>query len=119
MGIRLGDAGEDLAVRSLMERGYRIVERNYRCALGEIDCVALDGRTLVFVEIKTRRSDACGGPFEAVDARKQRRMTRLARHYAAARGLQDAAQRFDVVAVWMDGGRPRLEVCRNAFDATD
>jgi putative endonuclease len=99
MTRELGDRGEELAVRHLRSLGYRIVERNYRCRLGEIDCVALHGKTLVFVEVKARRTDAFGGPLEAVDTRKRRRMTRLARHCAQEKKLSDVAQRFDMVAV--------------------
>jgi len=115
----LGDRGEELAVRHLRSLGYRIVERNYRCRLGEIDCVAVHGRTLVFLEVKARRTDEFGGPLEAVDARKRRRMTRLARYYAQQKNLVDVAQRFDVVAVWFEGGRPRVELYASAFEAED
>ena len=115
----LGALGEDLAVEHLRRRGYRIVERNYRCRLGEIDCVAIHGRTLVFLEVKTRASDAFGGPLEAVDARKRRRLTRLAQYYVREKGVEGVAQRFDVVAVWMEGGRPRVEVYENAFEALE
>ena len=119
MTRQLGDRGEELAVQHLRSLGYRIVERNYRCRLGEIDCVAVHGKTLVFLEVKARRTDEFGGPLEAVDARKRRRMTRLARHYAQVKRLTDVAQRFDVVAVWFDGGKPRVELYTNAFEAED
>lgn len=120
MTKRLGDLGEELAVRHLRSLGYRVVERNYRCPLGEIDCVAVQGKTLVFLEVKARRSDEFGGPLEAVDRRKRRRMTRLARYYALERRLTDVAQRFDVVAVWFEeGGVPRVEVIPNAFEAEE
>ena len=116
---KLGDKGEDLAVRHLVKAGYRILERNYRCRLGEIDCVATLGRTLVFLEVKTRRSDDYGGPLEAVDRRKQKKMMALARHYTMARSIADVPQRFDVVAVWLDGDAPRIQVYENAFEAED
>lgn len=119
MTRELGELGENLAVRHLQSLGYRIVERNYRCRWGEIDCVALQGKTLVFLEVKARRTDEFGGPLEAVDGRKRRRMTRLARHYAQLKNLTDVAQRFDVVAVWFEGGKPRVELYANAFDAED
>lgn len=115
----LGDRGEAIATRHLERSGYRIVQRNYRCSLGEIDCIAVQGKTLVFLEVKTRRSDDYGGPLEAVDRRKRRKMTRLARHYAAAKGLTDVPQRFDVVAVWIEGAVPRIQVYENAFEAED
>ena len=115
----LGDAGERLAVSRLEGLGYRILDRNYRCPVGEIDCVAVKDRTLVFLEVKARRTADYGGPLEAVDRRKRRKMTRLARYYTLAKGLDDVPQRFDVVAVWFDGTVPRVEVYENAFEAED
>ncbi len=103
--------GEDAAVRHLEASGYRIVCRNYRCRLGELDIVAWDGPTLVFVEVKTRRgAGAC--PEEAVDGWKRARLARIARHYLASRGLGEVDCRFDVVAVG-EGGV--LRVIRDAF----
>lgn len=119
MTKRLGDLGEDLAARHIERQGYRIIERNYRCPLGEIDCVAVQGRTLVFLEVKARRTGEYGGPLEAVDTRKRRRMTRLARYYAMEKRLDNVPQRFDVVAVWLQGNRARIEVYENAFEAVD
>ncbi len=119
MKKRLGDLGEDLAARHLRALGYRIIERNYRCPLGEIDCVAVQGNTLVFLEVKARQSTRYGGPLEAVDQKKRRKMTRLARYYAMEQGVHDLPQRFDVVAVWFQGGEPHLEVYENAFEAED
>ena len=115
----LGARGETLAEAHLRKIGYRIVERNYRCKLGEIDCVAVQGRTLVFLEVKARRSDEFGGPLAAVDQRKRRKLTRLAQHYVAARGLHDTPCRFDVVGVWFTGDGPRVEVIANAFEAEE
>lgn len=69
---RLGAFYEDRAARLLEERGYWILEKNYRCRIGEIDLIARDGRTLVFIEVKYRRTDSFGRPEEAVDARKQK-----------------------------------------------
>lgn len=119
MTKRLGALGEDLAAKHLQERGYRILERNYRCRVGEIDCVAVKDRTLVFLEVKARSHGGYGGPLEAVDARKRRKVTRVAQCYLLEKNLHDVPQRFDVVAVWFEGGRPRVEVYENAFDAED
>ena len=116
---RLGQAGERAAAAFLERRGYRILDRNYRCRYGEIDCVAVHRGTLVFLEIKTRSSLAYGPPHEAVDLRKRRRLTRIARHYARQKGLLDVPQRFDVVSVHWEGGAPRIELFQNAFDALD
>jgi len=119
MRKHLGDLGEEIAARHLKALGYRIVERNYRCRLGEIDCVAVKGNTLVFLEVKSRQSARYGGPVEAVDRRKRRKMTRLARYYALQKAVHDVPQRFDVVAVWFVDGEPRIEVYENAFEAED
>jgi putative endonuclease len=116
---RLGAAGEAAAEGALRRRGYTIVERNFRCRLGEVDLIALDGRTVVFVEVKTRRRPAAGSPFDAVDARKQRQIVRAAECYLAARRLQDRAVRFDVVAVWPAGDGFACELRQDAFAADD
>lgn len=112
----LGAEGEGAAVCFLRRRGYAILERNYRCALGEVDVVALDGRTLVFVEVKTRTQDGCGTPFEAVDRRKQRQIVRTAQHFICRHDLHDRDVRFDVVGVWRDGRRLACELIPNAFE---
>jgi putative endonuclease len=95
-----------------------IVARSQRNALGEIDLVAVDGRTIVFVEVKTRTSGEAGHPVEAVDADKQRRLTRLALGYLKRHDLLEYRARFDIVAViWPpDASRPVIEHYRNAFE---
>ena len=96
----LGQAGEAAAVRFLRRRGFVILARNLRSPLGEIDLLARDGPTLVFVEVKTRRGAGWGAPPEAgVDARKRARLARLALGYLAARRLGERSCRFDVVGV--------------------
>ena len=114
---QLGKAGEDLACRELERRGYAILARRYRRRGGEIDIIARDGPTLVFVEVKARDSDGFGEPAEAVTALKQLRMTRLATDYIIRQRLADCPCRFDVVAIQFDGGAPVVEVFQNAFDA--
>ena len=91
--------GEDAAAAYLERIGLTIVERNWRCTSGEADIVALDGPTLVIVEVKTRKSAAAGSPEEAVSATKQRRLVRVARHYLSHAGLENADVRFDVIAI--------------------
>jgi putative endonuclease len=116
----LGKRGEAVAARYLRRRRYRIVGRGVRTGLGELDLVAIDGRTVVFVEVKTRQTGEQGHPAEAVDLTKQRKLTLLATSYLKRHGLLSHAARFDVVAVtWPDGRRPRVEHIRNAFDAVD
>jgi putative endonuclease len=113
----LGQRGEKLAARWLRRQSYKIVARGSRGALGEIDLVAVDGRTVVFVEVKTRRSQDAGHPADAVDKEKQRRLTRLAVAYLRRHGLLEYPARMDVVAItWPEGrGRPTIEHFRNAF----
>lgn len=95
----LGKLGERLATNALERRGYRVVERNFRCPAGEIDLVAEEGQDLVFVEVKTRRGTPCGLPEEAVDARKARKLREVAGHYLALHNLPECSWRIDVVAV--------------------
>jgi len=114
----LGAGGEALAEEFLRRGGYAILERNFRSRRGEIDIVALDGGTVVFVEVKTRRSCACGGAAEAVDARKQRRVVEAARYYLHRNGATDRDCRFDVIAVELgrSDGQDITHI-RNAFNA--
>jgi putative endonuclease len=116
--ISLGKAGEDVACRELERRGYAVVARRYRCRFGEIDIVARDGGTVVFVEVKARTSSRFGEPAEAVTIHKQTRVAAIAEDYLARNRLRGAPCRFDVVAISFDrAGRPVVEVFRNAFDA--
>ena len=105
-----------MAAAFLARRGLRVLARNIRSRLGEIDLLAEDGPTLVFVEVKTRRDTAADSPQARVDAKKQARLTRLAQAYLA-RGRSERRCRFDVVAVTFDGqGRPvRVQHIRAAF----
>lgn len=98
---RLGRLGEQIAVDYLVQRGYRVVERNARRREGEIDLVTVQGDTLVFVEVKLRASDAMGQAVEALSAAKQRRLVQLSEAYASDHPELPAVQRIDVVAVDM------------------
>ena len=117
----LGRRGEAAAARYLWWRGYRIVERNCRTSLGEIDLVAVQRRTVVFVEVKTRRTHETGHPLEAVTRQKQRRLIRAALAYLRRHDLLEYAARFDVIAVtWPDGARhPRIEHVAGAFESDE
>lgn len=114
---RLGAAGERVAESFLRRLRYTIVARNYRTPSGEIDLIALDGPTVVFVEVKTRTGTDHGSPFDAVSRYKQRQMTRVAQRFLASRRLLERPARFDVVGIWWNDGEPRCELIRNAFDA--
>lgn len=110
-----GRRGEEAAVRRLEELGYRIEGRNVRTPSGEIDIVARDGDSLVFVEVKARRSARFGPPKAAVDRRKQRKLWQCAQHYLKSAGRSRQRARFDVVSVTPRGDGLRVEVLRNAF----
>src|SRR5437868_46543 len=115
----LGRRGEDAAARYLKKLGYVIVARGHRDNIGEIDLIAIDGRTIVFIEVKTRTSHDAGHPADAVDEKKQQRLTRLALSYMKRHDLLECAARFDVAAVtWPDdNGQPVIEHFQNAFEA--
>jgi putative endonuclease len=115
----LGQRGERAAARYLRRQGYKIVGRGERDHFGELDLVAVDGRTVVFVEVKTRTSHEAGHPAEAVGPEKQKRLTRLALAYLKRHDLLENAARFDVLAItWPDGAKqPTIEHIKNAFEA--
>ena len=94
-----GQAGEDRAEAWYRARGYRVLARNWRCRDGEIDLVVSRGRTLVFVEVKTRRTDRFGTPAEAITPLKQRRLRTLAGRYLETTGARPRSLRFDVVSI--------------------
>jgi putative endonuclease len=114
----LGKTGEDLACRELERRGYAIIARRYRERRGELDIIARDGATLVFVEVKAREDLRFGAGSEAITARKQRRMAQLAVEYMARHHITDCPCRFDVVSIHFETGEPVVEVFQNAFDVT-
>lgn len=113
----LGKDGENTACEELRRRGYEILETRYRTRYGEIDIIARDGATTVFVEVKTRTGSGFGDGADAVTAWKQRRVTKMAFDYVSRNGLHDTPCRFDVVAVDASSGGRRVEVYTNAFDA--
>src|SRR3989339_810205 len=115
--ISIGQMGETLACQYLVRQGYRIILRNYRTKLGEIDIIAEEQGTLVFVEVKTRRGHQCGHPFEAVTPAKWRQISKAALQYLAETGREAHPARFDVVAITIAGeAEPVLELVKNAFD---
>lgn len=109
----LGREGEDRAASYLSQAGYRIIDRNYSTKNGEIDLVALDRGELVFIEVKTRSSDAYGSPELAVNLRKQARMVKAALTYIKYKKLHQFPCRFDVVAI--SEGQD-VQLIRNAFE---
>lgn len=111
-----GKKSERLAAEYLKRKGYRILETNYRCPVGEIDIIAREKGTLVFVEVKARRSSRFGSPKGAVTPAKQRKISMAALDYLKRSGQDDALARFDVVAIGTFAGRTEIEVVKNAFD---
>jgi len=114
--LSLGKKGEELAVGQLKALRYKILERNFKCSLGEIDVIARDKNTLVFVEVKTRATRDFGGPAAAVHERKQRQLSKVALVYLNQKKLFNIPARFDVVAVELLSPSPRIEVIQNAFE---
>jgi putative endonuclease len=113
----LGVEGESIAVAFLERLRYRVIERNFRCKGGEVDIIARDGKTLVFVEVKTRKNAAYGPPQLAVTPFKQRQISKAALTWLAKNRRLDEGARFDVVAITLDpSGAPLIEHIPNAFD---
>lgn len=114
---KLGQWGENLAADYLQKQGYRIVERNFRNRLGEIDIIAREGDTLCFVEVRTKTSLDQGHPLESISERKKKHMIRTAASYLKDKRLFDVDVRFDVVAVLPENeGEERLALIKNAFE---
>src|SRR5437879_3997658 len=118
----MGKRGEDLACGELERRGYAILARRYRVRGGELDIIARDGATLVFVEVKARATREFGDAAEGVTPMKQLRLTRLATEYLMRHHLHDCPCRFDVVSILFDASGPHagaadVVVIQNAFDA--
>ncbi|HUN65692.1 MAG TPA: YraN family protein [Bacteroidota bacterium] len=111
----LGRKGETIAVDYLRKKGYRIVGQNYRFGRGEIDIVALLEGTLVFVEVKTRRTARFGAPEEAVTPKKQNQIRKTAEGYLFEHDLDDQSCRFDVIAVSSRRGTTSVTHLENAF----
>ena len=114
--IRTGKKGEDIAVACLKGKGYRIVERNYKCPLGEIDIVAKDGDVIVFVEVKSRKSEEFGDPQLAVGLQKQKKISKISLTYLKEKRLYPCNARFDVVAIKMLPDESAVELIQNAFE---
>jgi len=115
-GDRPGAAGERVAARFLKRRGFRILRRNYVCPAGEADLIALDGRQVVFVEVKSRRSDLVAPPESSVTAAKQARLGRVALDFIRRHRLEEAPCRFDVVSILLPrDGKPHVTHFPDAF----
>ena len=112
----LGKEGERVAELYLKHKGYKLVERNYRCSAGELDLIVLDRRVVVFVEVKTRSGHGFGSPLEAVEFHKQRKMIQAAQYFLSEKRLHQRDARFDVVGISWPGREPVVEHIENAFE---
>ena len=118
--LSLGSRGERIARGRLRSSGYKILAAPYLCKVGEIDIVASKSSMVVFVEVKTRRSDHFGEPELAVDQEKRRRITKTAVHFLKTHKLIDCGVRFDVIAILLESGwfsKPVVRHIESAFDA--
>jgi putative endonuclease len=112
-----GQRGEQLAAAHLQVRGYRIIGANWRCKQGEIDIIAHDGASFIFVEVRTRHAESTSEAFESINTRKQQRMRAAVYAYLAAEKLESAAWRIDVIAVALPrSGHPIIEHVEDALD---
>jgi len=113
----VGKTGEEMAIRYLLQQGYQVLERNYRCRFGEIDLIARDGSTLAFIEVKTRRSQKFGPAAAAVTLQKQRHLVKASQVYLIRKHKAYELCRFDVVTIELDALTPHIELIKNAFQA--
>lgn len=113
---QFGKTGETIAARYLKKNGYRILSQNYRNTFGEIDIIAKEKDTLVFVEVKSRTSGHFGSPKDAVTPKKQRQISKVALAYLKTTDQGRAKARFDVVTVTADAPKPAVDIIKNAFE---
>ena len=118
--VSIGNIGEEAAVQALKKRGYKIIARNYRTKMGEIDIIAKDGEYTVFVEVRLRKSNAFGTPADTIDKRKQQKIIKAAQMYAVKNDIYDTPMRFDGVLINADTDGEKLvntkiELIKDAF----
>jgi putative endonuclease len=116
--LYFGKAGEDKAAAFLAANGYKILKRNYKTRLGEIDIIARDRETICFVEVKSRTTERFGLPQEAISKLKQRQIAKVALMFLKENDLLDSFTRFDAVCLLCSQDKPKLELIKNAFDLT-
>ena len=113
---QFGKESESLAVKYLKKKGYKILEENFRTNLGEIDIIAKDKDTVVFVEVKARKTDLFGAPTLSVTHSKQKKISMVALSYLKKKKMMDTRARFDVVSITYEEQKPKIEIIVNAFD---
>jgi putative endonuclease len=111
----MGTEGEQLAAKFLQDRGYEIIERNYRFGRGEIDLIAKEGPDLVFIEVKARRTFQYGAPEESITVAKEAQLKRVADGYLSERNIENQSCRFDVVTITYEHGAPVIDLIQNVF----
>ena len=114
--LYLGNCGEEAALRFLKASGYKIIARNYKSKLGEVDIIAKDKNCICFIEVKTRASLEKGLPQEAITKNKQHQITKAALSYLKENNLWDSPARFDVVSILKDDSQYKIELIQNAFE---
>jgi len=114
-GIELGKSGEEVALGYLKNKGYRILERNFKNSLGEIDIIAKDKKTWCFIEVKTRTNLDKGLPQEAITPAKQHKLSKVALSFLKSRKLLNSPARFDIVSVLKNPEGEKVELIQNAF----
>jgi len=114
--LYLGKLGEEAAVGLLKDNGYRVLLRNYRTKLGEIDIIAKDKDTICFIEVKTRQTERFGLPYEAISRFKQRQISKAALAFLKEKKLLDKKARFDIVSIIYSEEKPKLDLIRGAFE---
>lgn len=113
---RLGKSSEDAAAEYLRKNGMRPVERNYRCAFGEVDIIAKDRDCLVFVEVRSSRTASFVHPKFSIGPKKKRTLSKVALSYLKEKGLMQVRSRFDVITVVQEGEQANIEWTQNAFE---
>ncbi len=114
----IGEKNEELAVRFLEKKGYKILARNYRIPVGEIDIVGKQGDCLCFIEVRSRQSEKFGSPADSIDFRKRQHLIRTAQGYLQSKRWEGEA-RFDVIAITYRYGKPEIELIQNAFEVEE
>ena len=118
--VSIGALGEETAVKAIKKQGYKIIERNYRTKVGEIDIIARDGEYTCFVEVRLRKNNDYGSPADTIDSIKQQKIIKTAKYYAVKKKIYDTPMRFDAVLINADSVGDKLiniktEIIKNAF----
>ena len=118
--VSIGALGEEAAVKALVKRGYKIIERNYRSKMGEIDIIARDGDYTCFIEVRLRKNNKFGSPADTIDEKKRHRIINTAKLYAVSKKKYDTPMRFDAVVINADADKDKLknadiQIIKDAF----